>query len=263
MVIISKFQSLQVMDSRAAATPLPTLTIARSRHCPLTSLRSDNLVTCCHFAMPAGMGMNATMKKSTAIFAISCLLLATGIGASALLFAPDAPKTNVVSSGTALVGGAFEATNQDGKRVSEKDFRGKYTLFYFGYTFCPDVCPAELQVISAALSEIDGARDKFNLVFVTIDPARDTPEIMKDYVAHFWPGTVGLSGSADDIRKIASAYRVYYARPNEAEADKDSYLMDHSSIVYLMGPDGRFVRHFPYGTTVDDMRKALLEVINN
>jgi hypothetical protein len=106
------------------------------------------------------MGMNAAMKKSTAILALSCLLLATGIGASALLFAPDASKTNVVSSGTALVGGAFEATNQDGKRVSEKDFLGKYTLFYFGYTFCPDICPAELQVISAALSEIDGASDK-------------------------------------------------------------------------------------------------------
>ena len=92
-----------------------------------------NIVTCCRFAIQAGMGMNASMKKSTAILAISCLLLATGIGASALLFAPDTSKTNVVSSGTALVGGPFEATNQDGKRVSEQDFLGKHTLFYFGY----------------------------------------------------------------------------------------------------------------------------------
>lgn len=213
--------------------------------------------------MPARMGMNASMKKSTAILALSCLLLAIGIGASALLFAPDTSRTSVVSSGTALVGGAFEATNQDGKRVSDKNFLGKYTLFYFGYTFCPDICPAELQVISAALSEIDGARDKFNLVFVTVDPARDTPEIMKEYVAHFWPGTIGLSGSAEDIRKIAAAYRVYYARPDAAEADNDSYLMDHSSIVYLMGPDGRFIRHFPYGTSADDMKNALQNAINS
>ena len=156
--------------------------------------------------------MNAAMKRSTAILAISCLLLATGIGASALLFAPDTSKTNVVSSGTALVGGPFEATNQDGKRVSDKDFLGKHTLFYFGFTFCPDICPAELQVMSAALSEIEGAEDKFNLAFVTIDPARDTPEIMKQYVAHFWPGTIGLTGSAEDIRKIAAAYRVYYTK---------------------------------------------------
>ncbi len=112
-------------------------------------------------------------------------------------------------------------------------------------------------MISAALSDIDGAEDKFNLVFVTIDPARDTPEIMKDYVANFWPGTIGLTGSAEDIRKIAASYRVYYARAGGENADKDGYLMDHSSIVYLMGPDGKFVRHFPYGTSADDIGKAL------
>ncbi len=204
--------------------------------------------------------MNAGMKKSTAILAISCLLLATGIGASALLFAPDISKTKVVSSGTALVGGPFEATNQDGKRVSEQDFLGKYTLFYFGYTFCPDICPAELQVISAALSDIEGAKDKFNLVFVTVDPVRDTPEIMKQYVAHFWPGTIGLSGSAEDIRKVAAAYRVYYTKAGGENADKDSYLMDHSSITYLMGPDGKFVRHFPFGTSAGDIKKALVDI---
>ncbi len=202
--------------------------------------------------------MNTRMKRSTAILAICCLLLATGIGASALLFAPDRLATNVVSSGTALVGGQFEATNQDGKRVSEKDFLGKHTLFYFGYTFCPDICPAELQVISAALSGIESAADKFNLAFVTVDPARDTPEIMKQYVAHFWPGTIGLTGSAEDIKKIASAYRVYYSRPDSQDTDEDSYLMDHSSIIYLMGPDGKFVRHFPFGTSADDIRKALV-----
>lgn len=208
--------------------------------------------------MHACMVMNTLMKRSTAIIAISSLLLATGIGASALLFAPDRSDTNVISSGTALVGGPFEATNQDGKRVSDKDFLGKHTLFYFGYTFCPDICPAELQVISAALSDIEGAREKFNLAFVTIDPARDTPEIMKQYVAHFWPGTIGLSGSAEDIRKIASAYRVYYSKPDGDNADQDSYLMDHSSIIYLMGPNGKFVRHFPFGTSADDMKKALI-----
>ena len=207
--------------------------------------------------------MNTLMKRSTAIIAISSLLLATGIGASALLFVPDRSKPNVVSSGTALVGGPFEATNQDGKRVSDKDFLGKHTLYYFGYTFCPDVCPAELQVISAALGDIEGASEKFNLAFVTIDPVRDTPEIMKQYVAHFWPGTIGLTGSAEDIRKIASVYRVYYSKPDGENADKDSYLMDHSSIIYLMGPDGKFVRHFPFGTSADDIKKALITATNS
>ena len=200
----------------------------------------------------------AGMKRSTAILAISCLLLATGIGATALLFAPDQSTRNIVSSGTALVCGPFEATKQDGKRVSDADFLGKPTLYYFGYTFCPDICPAELQVVSAALGDIEGAREKFNLVFVSIDPVRDTPDIMKQYVAHFWPGTIGLTGSAEDIRKIASAYRVYYSRPDSESGDQDSYLMDHSSIIYLMGPDGKFIRHFPFGTSADDIRKALV-----
>lgn len=154
-------------------------------------------------------------------------------------------------------------TDHNGKRVSEKDFLGKYTIYYFGYTFCPDVCPAELQIMSAALNEIEGAQDKFNLAFVTIDPQRDTVEVMKEYVANFWPGTIGLTGSAEEIRKMAGAYRVYYAKAPGKDADTDSYLMDHSSIAYLMAPDGKFIRHFPYGTSAQDVAKALQEAANS
>ena len=167
----------------------------------------------------------------------------------------------VTSSGTALVGGAFDVTNHLGQPVSDKDFLGKHTLYYFGYTFCPDICPAELQVLSAALLDVEQAKDRFNLVFVTIDPKRDTPEIMKDYVSNFWPGTIGLTGSDADIRKIASAFRVYYNKVDNGDAASDQYLMDHSSITYLMGPDGKFVRHFAYGTSVADISKALTEAL--
>jgi protein SCO1/2 len=197
------------------------------------------------------------MKRKTAILALSCLLLATMIGAAALLLRPTLEPGNVVSSGTALVGGPFEATAHTGERITDKAFLGKYTLYYFGYTYCPDVCPAELQIISAALAQIDDAQEKFNVAFVTVDPERDTAPVMKEYVANFWPGTVGITGSVEDIRKLASAFRVYYAKVEETNGQDDDYLMDHSSIIYLMGPDGKFVRHFPYGTSADELAEAL------
>jgi cytochrome oxidase Cu insertion factor (SCO1/SenC/PrrC family) len=198
------------------------------------------------------------MKKSSLIMALGALLVALGALGASLVLAPGGRMAEVISSGEALVGGAFEATDHNGKRVSDKEFLGKHTLYYFGYTFCPDVCPAELQVISAALAQVPGAEEKFQVVFVSIDPERDTPEIMKDYVANFWPGTVGLTGSAEDIRQIAGKFRVYFGKaPGKDGEGKDDYLMDHSSIVYLMGPDGKFIRHFAFGTPADDMAKAL------
>jgi len=202
------------------------------------------------------------MKKSSIILALSALLVALGALAASLLFVPDSRMGEIISSGEALVGGEFEATNQDGKRVSDKDFLGKHTLYYFGYTYCPDVCPAELQVISAALMQVPEAAEKFQVVFVTIDPQRDTPQVMKDYVANFWPGTVGLTGSAEDIRQIAGKFRVYYGKAGGKDGEgKDDYLMDHSSIVYLMGPDGKFIQHFAFGTAADDMAKALKKAV--
>jgi protein SCO1/2 len=203
------------------------------------------------------------MKKSTLLFATACLVLAAGIGASAIMFAPEQLQPAVISSGTALVGGPFEATNQDGKRVSEKDFLGKNTIYYFGYTYCPDICPAELQVISAALSEVPDAAQNFNLVFVTVDPDRDTPAVMKEYVSHFWPGTTGLTGSGEDLRRMASAFRVYYGKVPDKDASPDNYLMDHSSIAYLMGPDGAFVKHFAYGTSAEEISKTLVAAASN
>jgi cytochrome oxidase Cu insertion factor (SCO1/SenC/PrrC family) len=202
------------------------------------------------------------MKKSSIIIALAALLVALGALTASLIFMPGNRLGEVISSGEALVGGEFEATDQNGKRVTDKDFLGKYTLYYFGYTYCPDVCPAELQVISAALMQLPGAEEKFRVVFVSIDPERDTPQVMKDYVANFWPGTVGLTGSAEDIRKIAGKFRVYYGRAAGKEGvGKDDYLMDHSSIVYLMGPDGKFIRHFPFGTAADDMANELKKAV--
>ena len=160
----------------------------------------------------------------------------------------------MTGSGTALVGGPFSLTDHLGRQATDASFRGKYMLIFFGFTYCPDVCPSELQVMSAALDELGPVGEKIQPVFITIDPARDTPEAMKLYVSNFHPRLVGLTGSDQDIAAVAKAYRVYYAKAKGAENSPD-YLMDHSTIVYLMGPDGKFVKHFTYGTDV----KALID----
>lgn len=192
------------------------------------------------------------------IFAVVVLFIALVTGLGALWFTRGGPG----GSGEALVGGPFTLTNQDGQRVTEQDFRGKYMLIFFGFTFCPDVCPSELQVMSAALDQLGPQGDKIQPVFITIDPERDTPEAMKVYISNFHPRMVGLTGSADDIAKVAKAYRVYYAKAKQAEgAAPGDYLMDHSTILYLMGPDGKFVKHFTYGTDVKTLAEGLRSVV--
>lgn len=198
-------------------------------------------------------------SRRSLICAIGAVLVALSVGGAALFFGSDG-RLGPIGSGKALVGGPFELTNQDGKRVKSSDFAGKYMLVVFGYTYCPDICPSELQVVSAALDEIGPSADRIQPVFVTVDPTRDTPQVMKDYVANFHPGFVGLTGSEEDISAIAKAYRVYYRKAEQADPSIP-YLMDHTTLVYLMGPDGEYLTHFAYGTNVaslaDGLRKAI------
>jgi cytochrome oxidase Cu insertion factor (SCO1/SenC/PrrC family) len=190
------------------------------------------------------------------IFAALVFVLAAGLGTFALM-----PRltSGVTSTGTALVGGPFTLVRQDGKRVTERDFLGKYMLVFFGYTYCPDVCPTELQVMTAALDMLGPEAESIQPVFVSIDPARDTPEVVKAYVENFGPRLVGLTGSPEEIAKAAKAYRVFYARSGNTGGD--DYLMDHSSIIYLMGPKGEFVKHFTYTTDAKKLATELNEVI--
>jgi protein SCO1/2 len=164
-------------------------------------------------------------------------------------------------TGTALVGGPFTLVNQDGQTVTDKDFSGRYLLIFFGYTYCPDICPTELQVMTQALAAMGDRASAIRPLFITIDPERDTPEVMKSYVENFDGNLVGLTGSAEQIAAAAKAYRVYYKRAgNSASSD---YLMDHSSIIYLMGPDGRFVTHFSYTTDANDLAAKLSDVLGD
>lgn len=159
------------------------------------------------------------------------------------------------------IGGPFTLTDHTGKRVTDKDFQGKYMLVYFGYTFCPDVCPTSLSIVGDALDQLSAEElAKVTPVFISVDPERDTPEMMASYVPNFHDKMVGLSGSLDEVKAVARAYKAYYGKVNADDPD-GNYTMDHSSITYLMGPDGLYVAHFNHGTEPDVMAARLKEIL--
>ena len=146
-----------------------------------------------------------------------------------------------VASGAADVGGPFALTDQDGSTRTPADFRGRFMLVYFGYSFCPDVCPTTLAMVSDALGRLGPKRARVVPVFITVDPARDTPKVLKDYLKSFGPGFVGLTGDANHVAEAERAYHVFAAKH---PLPGGSYAMDHSGVIYLMGPDGRFVTYY-------------------
>ena len=174
----------------------------------------------------------AGMRTLYAIAGLLLALLLIGTGAYVWVSGGSPPGLTV--------GGPFELVNGDGKPVTEKDFRGKYMLIYFGYTFCPDVCPTTLNAVSDALDKLGAKAEKIRPVFITVDPKRDTPAVVKQFAAAFGPRVTGLTGSAAQIAAVAKGYRVYYAE-HRTGPGPDDYAMDHSSVLYLMGPDGRFI----------------------
>lgn len=159
-----------------------------------------------------------------------------------------------LAQGVAL-GGPFTLVDHTGRTVTERDFAGRVLLVYFGYTYCPDVCPTELGTVAAALDAMGPAGERVTPVFVTIDPERDTQAGMADYVSRFHPRMIGLTGTAEQIAQAARAYRVFYAKVQPR--DTTEYLMDHSSFIYLVGPDGRVRSLFRPETTPEAMAAAV------
>jgi protein SCO1/2 len=160
--------------------------------------------------------------------------------------------------GTADIGGPFNLTDQHGRPFASSALHGKLALIYFGYTYCPDICPTELQTISAALDRLGKSADQVTPIFITVDPERDTPAVLASYLSDFSPRLIGLTGTPDQIAKVARAYRIYYAKaPGASGTVGDSYLMDHSNIIYLMGRDGRYLTHFSLQSTPDQIAAAI------
>jgi protein SCO1/2 len=147
----------------------------------------------------------------------------------------------VVGSGTPVIGAPFALTDQDGHKRGSADFAGRFMLIYFGYAHCPDVCPTTLALMADALSKLGAAESRVVPVFITIDPERDTPPVLKSYVRSFGPQFVGLTGDLATITRTAADYRVYFKKQLLAGG---GYGLDHSSVIYLMGPDGKFVTYW-------------------
>lgn len=174
--------------------------------------------------------MNGTSLRLAAAFA-SLLFLSNCGGGGAQ---PRPPLEG------AAIGGPFTLTDQHGKTVSDRDFAGRYRLMYFGYTFCPDACPTDMAKLGAALKLLDksdpGLTDRLAAIFVTVDPERDTPRVVGQFVGNFYPKMIGLTGSPEAIKRVADEYKAYFKKQPPSPAG--GYLVDHTRVILLMGPKG-------------------------
>jgi protein SCO1 len=159
-------------------------------------------------------------------------------------------------SGVVSIGGPFALTDQDGKGVSDKDFAGKLMLVYFGFTNCPDICPTGLQTIALAMDELGAAGANVQPILITVDPERDTPSVMKEYVQAFHERLVGLTGTPEQIAAVAKAYRVYYQKVQLKDSSL-GYSVDHSGFIYLMDGKGQYLSHFRHDATPDQMAQKI------
>jgi protein SCO1/2 len=205
------------------------------------------------------MPLTPAARRGIVIFAIGLVVVALMlVGEYFFLGAPDLPLGQrldaVEAPGSVAIGGDFTLVGQTGATRHPADFRGKLMLVYFGYTYCPDVCPTELQKMSEAVDLLGARGDAVQPIFVTIDPQRDTVEQMKEYAANFHPRLVALTGSAEQVAAAARAYRVFYQQVKQADG---TYVMDHSSVVYLMGRDGSYLAHFGAESDAAKMAAAI------
>lgn len=194
-------------------------------------------------------------SRLLAVIVAGFLIGALG-GAALLVLSQGGQGPAVQTSGKALIGGPFTLVDQTGKTVTDQDFRGRYMLVFFGFAHCPDICPAELQVMSAALDALGPKADSVVPIFITLDPERDTQAAMDAYVKNFGPRFVGLTGSSEQIAAAAKAYRVAYSKFQQDKTSSD-YSIDHSALVYLMGKNGEYITHFAYGTPAAQMTETL------
>jgi protein SCO1/2 len=187
------------------------------------------------------------------------MLLALGSVTSSLLAQAPGRSTaelmDAVMWNREPIGGPFALTDQNGVHRTDADFRGKLMLVYFGFTYCPDICPTDLQQMGLAVDQLGSDGEMVQPVFITVDPARDTAEHLKDYMPLFHPRFVGLTGHLAAIRQAARAYRVYYEKVERA--DKSDYTLDHSVFIYLMDRDGRYLGFFPPGTSAERLAETI------
>ena len=188
------------------------------------------------------------------LLSAACLAF-TASAAYVLIVRPEAVEAPIV--------GRFELTDDEGQAVTEATYAGSYMLVYFGYTFCPDICPTELTKLTNALEQFEAKSperaEKVVPIFISVDPERDTQAVLKDYTDYFHPRLVALSGTPAQLRKAAAAFKVYFAKvyADERARRTNEYLIDHSSQIYLMGPDARYLTHFTAANSAEDIAAEL------
>ena len=170
-----------------------------------------------------------------------------------------ASVTNLPSTGSPQLGGHFTLIDQNGKKRNEESFNGKFQLIYFGYTFCPDICPAALSTMTQALKMIGDKAENVTPIFITVDPTRDTVAQLASYAKNFHPNLVALSGSEQQVKEAKQAFKVYSAKVDDKSST--DYLIDHSSIIYLMDRQGQFIAHFNHETAPTVIADALKKLI--
>lgn len=197
-------------------------------------------------------------SRACGLFVISSLLCC---GLAAAAEQPSAAQMmDDLMYGRGRVGGPFTLTDQTGKQRSDTDFRGKLMIVYFGYTYCPDVCPTDLMAITQALDALGPAAEGVQPVFITIDPERDT-KLLADYISAFHRSLVGLTGSPDEIRKVANSYKAFYVKVQD-ERSRD-YSIDHAGVIYLIGRNGEYLGFMPPQTNPDRLTEVLRKNLAN
>jgi protein SCO1/2 len=192
-----------------------------------------------------------------AVVLAGVLVLAAG-GLLALAYR-DGPKGAAGTLLASAIGGPFQLVDQNGKPFTDANLKGKWRLVFFGYTHCPDVCPTTLNELSLAIDRLGSKRDKVGIVLITVDPERDTPAVLKSYVESFDAPVTALSGTTDQVAQVAKEYRVYYAKHPRSDG---GYDMDHSAVIYVMDPRGRFTATFTPDTTAEDMAQRLEKLLS-
>ena len=193
------------------------------------------------------------------IAVLLCGLLVVAAGFAIGLAFREGPRGAAGTPLAAAIGGPFTLVDQDGKTVTDADLKGKWQLIYFGYTHCPDACPTALNDISLALDKLGGKSKEVGAVFITVDPERDTPAVLKSYVASFDAPILALTGTPEQVAAAAKAYRVYFAKHKRADGDYD---MDHSSVIYVMDPQGRFTASFTHENAPEEIADRLGKLLS-
>jgi protein SCO1/2 len=196
------------------------------------------------------------LQRGLAILAVGSLLLLAGIGGALMWLKPAQESLGPTLPAGVAIGGPFSLTDETGRAVTAETYRGRHMLIFFGFTYCPDVCPTELAKVAATLDLLGRDAERLVPLFVSIDPARDTPEALAQYTDLFHPAIVGLTGTEEQIAAAARAFRVYYNKVRTGP-EPDAYTMDHSAFVYLMGPDGAFRQFFSPQATPEQMAASI------